>query len=340
MPTGDILADAARWTQRCADGLSDHEREEFDRWMASDPRHPQAFAKINAQGDDCDWAWTAGATDEILFGLNARTRRRKRRQRVAAAGAVAALCLCFLGVRWWSTPTAPPDITVASQAPSSLNVVRPRALNLPDGSVIELRDGAKVTSDFSGPTRFVALVEGTAHFKVAKDPTRPFVVRVGGLDVQAVGTAFTVALEAKEMTVLVTEGRVRVDSAEASATSHPDIPPAPLVSIGAGNSAILPMAATDEPPVVRPLDATELQAADGWRIPKLEFTRTPLREVIAQMNQHNLQTLTLADDSVGELRVSGILGADKIDILVEMLGFDFGVSAERVEGKIILKRAK
>ncbi len=337
--TDDILSVAALWAQRCAHGLSANERAQFERWMKSDPRHRQAFAKANTKGGDCDWAWTADAADEILLGLNTRARRRNRRRVVTST--VAVVALCCLGVHWWSVPTVQPDATIASQIPPSLNIVRLKTLNLPDGSVIELRDGTKVTSDFSGPTRSVALLEGTAHFKVAKDPTRPFVVQVGGLDVQAVGTAFTVALETREMTILVTEGRVRVDSTKAAATPYTDVPPDPLVSIDARNSAILPLATTiAKPPVVRPLDAAELHEAEGWRIPRLEFTRTPLREVIAQVNQHNARALVLADESIGDLRVSGILRADKSDILAEMLESDFGLRVDRMDNAIVLSRTK
>jgi transmembrane sensor len=206
---------------------------------------------------------------------------------------------------------------------------------------VEIKDGAALSTDFSKLVRVVTLTRGTAFFHVAKNTQRPFVVRAGGLSVQAVGTAFTVALAEKDLTVLVTEGRVRVDESAASTGAGAAPASPPLASVGAGNSVVVPVAAAiEKAPIVHPVDEIELQEQTGWRIPKLEFTRTPLREVVVQMNQHNQRKFELGDNQVGELRVSGILRADKMDILAESLESDFGVRVEHWDGKIILRRAR
>ena len=54
------------------------------------------------------------------------------------------------------------------------------------------------------------LVRGEAHFVVAADASRPFVVSAGAVSVRAVGTEFVVRYSAREIGVLVTEGRVAV----------------------------------------------------------------------------------------------------------------------------------
>ena len=141
--------------------------------------------------------------------------------------------------------------------------------------------------------------------------------------------------------MLVTEGRVRVDWS-APSTATPAAPLAePLVSVDAGKSVVLPVAAPIvAPPMVRAVNEAELQEQTAWRIPKLEFTATRLREVLAQMNQHNRRQFVLGEEGVGDLRVSGILRADKMDTLTEMLETDFGVHAERRSEEIILRRTK
>lgn len=335
----DIVAVAADWARRCADGLSRIEREEFQAWVSADPRHCRALAKANRAGVDCDWAWQIGAADEILAKLAARAKRRRRRR--VMVGASAAVVLCMASLLWRANQTTAPD--VASPVNSTLVVIRPAKQTLPDGSVVELKDGAQISTDFSGRWRAVSLMRGTAYFQVTKDPQRPFVVLAGGLKVQAVGTAFTMELtdRGEQLTVLVTEGRVRMDSSAPSMDS-PTAPLAePLVSIDAGNSVVLPAAAPIAAlPLVRAVDEAELQEQTGWRIPKLEFTATRLREVIAQMNQHNRRQFVLGDDEVGNLRVSGVLRADKMDTLAEMLESDFGLHAERRSGEIVLRRTK
>lgn len=334
-PPAELLAVARDWVKRSAAGLSAGERRQFEAWLAADPRHRRAFARANPAGADCDWAWQESAVDEILLGLASRARRRKRRR--LAVGVAAMLALGAAGLVRFRPAAAP---SPAARANSTLVVVRPQQLALPDGSLVELKDDAVVTSDFTGPTRAVFLRRGTAYFHVAKNPARPFVVTAGGLTVRAVGTAFSVEL-ADKVTVLVTEGRVRVDesSPAARAIATPAAPP--LASIGAGNSASLPaMASLAAPAAVRPVAEEIVREQTGWRMPKLEFSRIPLRELVGQMNLYNERKFVLGDEATGDLRISGILRADKIDALMELLENDFGVRAQQQGDRIVLQRTR
>ena len=57
---------------------------------------------------------------------------------------------------------------------------------LPAGSRAELRDDARLSTEFTAGVRRVVLDRGEAHFEVQKDPARPFVVVAGRLEVRAV----------------------------------------------------------------------------------------------------------------------------------------------------------
>ena len=88
-----------------------------------------------------------------------------------------------------------------------------RQLELPDGSVIYLNTNSQVQIDYTDTTRNIVLLQGEAHFDVAKNPRRPFNVYAGGGLVQAVGTAFTVFFkEDQDIDVTVTEGKVALSS--------------------------------------------------------------------------------------------------------------------------------
>ncbi len=82
---------------------------------------------------------------------------------------------------------------------------------LEDGSVVELNALTKLDVQYTPTERRVRLVRGEAYFIVAKNPQRPFRVSANQVTVQAVGTAFSVGLDPKELSVLVTEGKVRVE---------------------------------------------------------------------------------------------------------------------------------
>ena len=82
---------------------------------------------------------------------------------------------------------------------------------LDDGSIVELNRGAQATVEFTEKNRLVSLDSGEAHFTIAKDSSRPFIVTARGVAVQAVGTIFNVKINEDSVNVLVTEGRVLVD---------------------------------------------------------------------------------------------------------------------------------
>jgi transmembrane sensor len=220
-----------------------------------------------------------------------------------------------------------------------LVVASPRKEVLPDGSVVELRGDARIASDFSGRERSITLLQGTAYFEVAKDPNRPFVVRMGRVAVRAVGTAFALELAANyDLSVLVTEGRVGVHALSAADPLATLPLPDAIVSLDAGKAVSLPTAEQlKDIPRVSSVNDEELRTRTLWRIPRLEFSSTPLRDVVALMNQHNARKVILGDNTVGQIRVSGILSAEKLDALAEMLETEFHVRVERQPEKIVLR---
>jgi transmembrane sensor len=281
-----------------------------------------------------DWPRHAGATDEILRGLETRARRRRYRRFAATGALVATLALGFL----WTQKFSPPPVAETALAATDVVVRQPERRTLPDGSVVELRDGAQLEIDFSPEFRRVALLRGEAHFAVTKNPARPFIVRADGVEVRAVGTAFAVQVGQSAVEVVVTEGKVAVEKpAPATAAESPETPRL-LASLTAGHQAVVETraAATE----VRELADAEVADRLSWRVPRLEFSGTPLAEVVALFNRHNRTQFVLADAPLGRLRVSGNLRADRVEALVAMVETDFGVRAERLDGRIVLHAAR
>src|SRR5581483_9214616 len=104
------------------------------------------------------------------------------------------------------------DVVVAAAAPQIYTTAAGgyERQTLADGSVVELNGNTQVQVAYSPAERRVRLVQGEAHFTVAKNKRRPFWVEAQGVSVRAVGTAFNVRLDPQRVDVLVTEGRVPV----------------------------------------------------------------------------------------------------------------------------------
>lgn len=292
-----------------------------------------------------DWAEQAGATREVLAELG-----RRRRGRVVRRGAAAGLVALAVGAFFLSRPIPPgplPPVPVASSP--AVTVVAPplveagpagegRTLVLADGSIVELKARAEVEVDFSGALRRVRLKRGMAFFDVAKDPARPFVVTAEGLEVRAVGTAFAVQLAAQKVEVLVTEGRVRVDRPlEPEGSAPPALQPVAMMEAGEALVVDLKPEA-GPPPEIFPLGVPALQARLDWRAPTVEFSATPLSEVVAVVNRHARQPLVLAEPGLGRLRISGFMRADNTTALLRLIELELGLVAEpRADGATLLR---
>jgi len=280
------------------------------------------------------WVRRAGAQDELIAEVERQVRRRRRRRLATVAGCTV-LALAAGGFWFPNREGAAPAV-----ASSTAAVLRPEWRRLADGSAVELKPGAEIDFDDQGPVRRVALHRGEAHFEVRKSD-RPFIVEAGGVKVRAVGTAFAVQLGAAEVEIVVTEGRVQVARAE-TASPGPDGTPPSVPDLAAGHRAVL--GRREGPAHVDELTPAQLASRLAWRVPSLEFSRTPLDEVVALMNRYGADRsgvrFVIGDPALHRVSLSGFLRADNSDGLVRLLESQFGVRADRSGGTITLGRAR
>lgn len=261
------------------------------------------------------WAVSSGAAGEVVRHVEARRRRRVRR-RIAGVAGIA--CLGLVGA--WLFPQAPATLAIPPIAAASTVVVAPETRTLADGSMVELRRGAEILVEYGPSSRRVVLRAGEVHFQVTKDAARPFVVVASGVEVRAVGTAFSVDLGKRAVDVLVTEGRVSVTSPPAAVEAAPAVA---MVDAGQGTTVSLEVAGAA---AVRSVPSGERRERLNWRVPLLEFSGTPLAEAIPMFNRHGRRHLVL-DPALGRLQLSGTLRADDTDSLFILLRNEFGIIA-------------
>jgi transmembrane sensor len=329
---------ASDWLARRDDGLTAAEEAEFRSWIAADPRHATALQRMQAAWGALDQRLEAGAADAVLRQLESSARQRRRRRVAATVAGLAVLVSASLV--WEARKTnrhafARPDAVV----------LLPARRVLPDGSVVELKEGARIAVDFSGAYRRVGLEAGEAHFQVAGIPQRPFIVTAAGVDVRAVGTAFSVQLRPAAVEVLVTEGQVRVEEpALRPANGAPSAAGAASRSalVNAGSRLIVNIAAPSVPlSGARSIPADEMAARLAWRSPRVEFSDAPLSEAVDFLNRYNRVKFVIEDASLAHERVSGLFRADKTDAFIQILEDSFGVRADRRgDSEIVLRRAR
>ncbi|MSU73479.1 MAG: DUF4880 domain-containing protein [Opitutus sp.] len=329
---GPVEREAAQWLARRDRGLSPCEQDGYLQWLRQDPRHGEALGRHEATlrrmmrlGD-----WQPALSDDPNPDLFAP--RRRWQWLVASFGAAAALLVA--GALWWQGPgtDAPPPGT------SYVRVNERQAL--PDGSIVELKDGSQIAIEFSPTERRVRLTGGEAHFTVAKNPDRPFVVEAAGINVRAVGTIFNVRRDATAVDVLVTEGRVKVESPAApmSAEGTP-ASEAPLVS--AGERAVVDLTAKNPVPRVIGVTAGEVKDTLAWQAPRLQFFETPLAVAVAEFNARNQMRLVLGSPELGAIPIGGTFRFDNVEGFLRLLEVTLDIRAERRnDHEIILKASK
>ena len=338
---------AAVWMIERDRGLTAERERELQRWLEADARHAAAFAALEET-----WALmgegTRGERADVVELAGAESGRSRWPQRsrwgwgFGTLAAAAAIVLGFVGLnRSWPPADSREAAMFARASATEVGVVR--TMTLPDGSAIQLNTDSAVDVRFEAAVRRVTLTRGEAHFTVAKDATRPFIVTAGGVDVRVVGTVFNVRLRAEAVDVLVTEGKVRVASPEpetrVATSARARGASEALAELTAGQRVSVALHETPSQSHPAPVAVTdaEIRQTLAWQARRLDFDASPLSEIVAEVNRYNQHKLVLDDPRLKERKFGGSFPANDHATLVRMLEADFGVVAERREGVTILR---
>ncbi|MBD9480862.1 FecR domain-containing protein [Pseudoxanthomonas sp. PXM02] len=341
-----IEAQAADWlARRDAEDWTTGEQQALDAWLSASSRHKVAFLRVQS-------AWNeTGRLQALAAGLPAGTLparagsaiasdatgaapdlrdlrfaprdRSTPRRRGWQHGIAAALTLVALGSAAWGSW----QLTGREQASYASGVGQIQTVTLPDGSVATLSSDSRVDVQISRGERHVALAKGEAFFDVAHDTRRPFVVETDGRRVAAVGTRFSVRRDPQEIRVVVTEGKVRLESRPAPDGTAQPVSLLPAGSVAtAGRNGVL----------VRSLPVAEAERFLEWRDGFLTFDDTSLADAAAEFNRFNTRKLELGDAAVADLRVGGNFRWSNADGFAHLLEQGFPVRAERHADRIVL----
>ena len=290
---------------------------------------------IESKRRSFNWSAAADQADLIIGDLE-RELEGKRRKWMSKS-AYASIAIIAFSILWFGITNK--WIRDASATAETVALLEPDRETLSDGTVVDLIEDAKIAVDYSPSIRRVRLEAGVAHFQVAKNPDRPFVVVADGVEVRAVGTAFSVERSSTGIEVLVTEGRVAVeleDRSDWANESKSDLP------FEAGSQIVVQKTGSDARKAISELDEAEMNARLSWRVPRFEFDGTPLTEVVQLFNSRATQNgspqLVVADPSLASLEISGTLRTDDVESLLWIVESEFEVSRLSQEGRIVLSR--
>lgn len=338
-----LRQEAAEWIMKRDAGFTAAEQDAFFEWLSAAPQHAEAYTELQAvfKRMDVMVEWRPLHALEPNPDLLAAPRPRSRRGRTLAwlGGMAAALALGFTLWHGRTADSSPVPVRLAA-GDAALSSERHA---LEDGSVVVLNRGAQVAVRFEPKRRVLDLVSGEAYFQVAEDKSRPFVVRVGGVAVTAVGTEFNIALTANRLEVLVTKGRVRVDPPPSAASAAPGaVPPPPPAerTLDAGQGVVVPTDTPESSWVVEAYTPQRVEEKLAWKNDLVDFRAAPLSDVILEFNRRNHTQLVIGDEKLAREPITGILRLTNLDDFLELLSVTNHIQAERHgTSKIVLRRA-
>ena len=331
---------AAEWLVERDAGFAPGRASAFAAWRAADPRH-EAAAEATAYALELI-AELPAIRDPLAARLASASEWHGRPARVSSwpgrlapawsAGLAAALAVAA-AVAWFAPSRTAPTQHYTTPA------TRQQQVALVDGSIVNLNVNTDVQVALTPADRRVTLTAGEAHFAVAHDTARPFIVTAGGVSVRAVGTAFSVRLGDHGVEVLVIEGKVEVTRDDADSTPAPALPAAHPLLVAGERTLILRDTAPDAAPIER-VSTDALLAAVRWHSQVMTFTDLPLRDAVTLFNRRNVPQLVLADAALGERKIGGTFAADQLEAFVRLLAQDGDITVERrAAAEIILRRA-
>jgi transmembrane sensor len=232
---------------------------------------------------------------------------------------------------------------------------------LPDGSTIWLNSSSHVEVTYSKNYRRIYLLLGEAHFKVEKDPSRPFEVYSEDRLVRAIGTAFSVYRRNDRIEILVSEGKVELAIVDQTLVITPDDYPSNQKQKLTQTASFDESESADMQPAIIIERLGELEAGDSisilttknvtiedaqkdviklensdiirklsWLDGKLVFAGESLEEVVTEISRHTSMQIDVPDPVLKKMRIGGHFKAGETDTLFAILESGFGIQVNRL----------
>lgn len=314
----------------------------FRLWLNASPEHHREYLRQEKIWRDLDGLHDQGALDAItvadrklLDPCGSETHRRVPIERWRAPTARVAACVVPLLItaaivaiiypsgRQARPVDTPCDTSVAHQQDAcklatgqhSTDYGQTAALDLVDGSEVDLNANSKVTLELNDHHRHIRLDRGEALFKVNKEHNTPFDVQVGAITVRAVGTVFSVESKGTDsVEAVVQEGKVLIFTA----SQEPFLVKARQIAEVDGGRVEL-----------RPPSQSNVDGRLSWTAGLVSFDGETLEEAAEKFNRYNRRKLVV-DPQIAQQPVAGLFRSTSpgefADALDQLLHIEHRVS--------------
>lgn len=292
----EILGEAADWLVQLQSGTAtDEDRRAIQVWRDRSAQHAQAWQRAEAIIGDFRSVPGSIASDTIRrIGRNTGVSRRQALNRIG-------LLLLAGPAVWLAQRELPWQQWMADQRTA---IGEQKTLTLPDGTHLLINTNSSLNIAFNTNERRINLISGEVLITTARDPSpthRPFIVHTRDGVARALGTRFSVRVDAPLTRLAVLEGAVEIRAAEQSAP----------VIVNAGEQSGFSSTLIGQ---VETLDPASLTWENGMMVAK----QMRLADLLAELGRYRPGVLR-CHSSVADLKVSGAFSLRDTDASLRLL---------------------
>jgi transmembrane sensor len=314
-----VSEQAIDWMVRLRAGTPDAALQtRFNAWLAMDPAHAQAWAKLQERlGGSFN---TVRALDRRVPGQAGEARQLLLQPHGSRRDALRVLAgLGLLGGGLWLGARSPLGDSLLADLHTGRG--QRQDFNLADGSRLSLNADSAVDLQFDDRQRLVILRHGELMIQVAADPRRPLRVRTAQGEIRALGTRFLVAQEPDASRVVVLQHSVQARLFDGT-----------TLDLQEGQSALLSARR------ISPVAGDQRHRAD-WLSGRLNVLDDPLEQVVEALRPYSRGFVRVAPE-VRHLRVQGVFPLDDPDRTFTALAETLPIRVDRYSPWLTLIRAK
>lgn len=211
MPNPDqqlIIEEAAKWLIMLSSGdYSQNDLDRLEKWKQQSHEHLKTFEELQQFLGQMDVLKSQNLQSQHPLVQNNILRKTKTKARTAPVLWSGSLIIAVIAI--WAVSQLPYQ---RWNADHSIEAQQWQQNILSDQSSVQLAGQTAYNLRYSSNQRKIDLVEGNILVDVTKDHVRPFVIDLGDIQVQALGTKFIVNYNRDQIKVSMIESKTRIYS--------------------------------------------------------------------------------------------------------------------------------
>lgn len=222
-------------------------------------------------------------------------------------------------------------------------------LVLPDGSKVFLNAGSKLTYDksFDSQERIVRL-SGEAYFDIVKNPSRPFIIQTASMNIRVIGTAFNVKCYPDEDLAEASLVRGSIEVMLHDRSDKIILKPNEKLTLHANRAEVSgkpvkTLSRAEAPPVLSigrmtqmPSDSSIVETS--WIDNKLVFRSERFDDLAVKMERWYGVQIRFADESLREIRFTGIFERENISQALDALKLTANFSYSLDKDQVVIQK--